>query len=342
VIYASYNPASLQNISQRMNGMNLPGNPELEYSQNGSWMYWVTLPVDKVFTFEADDVKVNVVSPFTGLYLSASQQAQMEQVQLEIVTNPLVAMVLGQMETYDSKEVLQSDAYKVSIPGRELFLAYFNQMMQNNNTGGIGFYPAPFKDMKMVQLNESPNANEISSRWNEYLVSKSGLAGIIPTSAEARAGIAQISLKIESRFAQHIYRQFERMMNVIYRKLRLKYEWRFKMFGSLAEDDALLKAAKDAMTLGILPDTAIYNALMGRSILDDISMSNAIVGCGVMDKRLPLISSFSARNPDAGLPPKGKAAVKEEEILPDEGGRPKSEGITSEGQEADQDESVGG
>ena len=45
-------------------------NPDMEiYLSCGRWYYWVTLPVDKVWTFEIDDVKPVVVSPLTGLML---------------------------------------------------------------------------------------------------------------------------------------------------------------------------------------------------------------------------------------------------------------------------------
>lgn len=333
-VYASLDSARMGRIQEALSGRTMAGNPEISYSQNGEWMYWVTLPPEKVFTFEADDVKANVVSPLTGLYLSAAQQAQMEQVQLEITTNPLVAMVLGTMETYDTKDQMQSDAYKVSIAGRELFNTYFDMMLKASNTGGIGRFFAPFRDMRLVQLSESPNANKISSEWNSYLVGKSGLSGIMPTSDEARAGIAQISLKIESQFARHMYGQFERMMNVVYRLIGGRWEWRMRMFGSLAEDDNLLKASKEGMTLGILSDTLTYNALMGRSILTDLSVSRAVKGTGILDMRLPLVSTYSAKAPDAGFPPAGGTANK--------GGRPSNaetgKGIATEGAENDADE----
>ena len=78
------------------------------------------------------------------------------------------------------------------------------------------------------------------------------------------------------------------------------------------------------MECGLLPDTIVYNALLDRSLLDDIAMSDSVLACRIMDKRLPLITSYSARSGEL-LPPR------------DPGGRPKSEGITSDGQEGDFD-----
>lgn len=308
----------------------MEGEPEVYY-QNGKWFYWVTLPVDKVFTFEVDDVSRNAVSPFTGLFLSMIQLAQYEAIQLELIQNPLVSLITGEIPYRDDKESSQADSYKLSNAGRRLFEALWYQMLAQTNTSGIGLYMAPLENMTMHTLAEAPSAMEISSNGYEYTISKAGLAGIMPSSSDTRAGMAQISMQIESRFAETIYRDFERMMAVIFRRMNLKYEWRFEMFGNLATDKDMEDAAMKGMTAGLLPETLIYNALHNRSILDDLSVSTAIAESGIMDMRQPLVTSYSARNPDSGLPPSAKQTL-------DPGGRPSSEGkATSEGAESDLD-----
>ena len=323
--------ARMNALQERSNAGEIAGNPEI-YNVNGTrWFYWIYLPCEKVWTFEADDVKPNVVSPLTGLILSMAAIAQYEQVQLEIVQNPLVALLHGEIETYDAVSPTESDPYKVSPAGRELFESLFYRTMQLTNTGGIGIYSAPFKNMKLEQLSEAPNANEISSSGYEYAMEKSGLSALIPTTSDARAGVAQISLMIESRFAQHMYWQFERMMNVLIQRQNFHYEWRFKMFGSLAEDKETLDRMIKSMELGIMPDVFAYDALNGRNVLDDIGMSYAISASGLLDERKPLITSYSAKAGEGKLPP-----------VQDEGGRPKSDGVSSDGQEADMDDATSG
>lgn len=325
------NTAQMFNLQQRSREGEIEGTPDI-INQNGTWFYWVYLPADRVWTFEIDDVKSVVVSPFTGLMLSMAQIAQYEQVQLEIVQNPLVSLVLGQLETYDAINPTESDPIKVSPTGRQFFETLFYQMLQSNNTGGIGIYPAPFKDMKLVSLPESPNANSISSAGYEYAMEKSGMSALIPTNSEARAGVAQISLKLESRYPQHIYWQFSRMMNILLEKMNNKWEWRFEMFGDIASDEALKKEAKEGMTLGILPMAMRYAALNDMSLLDDLSISNAVEGLGLLSKRLPLVTSYSAKNMNPDLPPQSEE---------NKGGRPESEDVTSEGKEADADDAKG-
>lgn len=333
VIYASKGSVSTRRmLEMQTRAQEMAGTPEV-YQQNGRWFYWVYLPVDKVWAFEIDDVKPNVVSPLTGLFLSMAQLAQYEQVQLEIVQNPLVSILLGQMETYDAVSPTEADPIKVSPTGRQYFESLFYSMLAATNTGGIGIFPAPFKDMKLSSLPESPNANSISAAGYEYAMEKSGMSALIPTTSDARAGVAQISLKIESRYAQHIYGQFGRMMDVLMEKLNPRWEWRFTMFGDIATDETMQKEMRDGMTLGILPSAMKYAALNDMSLLDDMSISNAVIGLGLLDKRLPLISSFSAKQGDGTLPPYGEHP---------EGGRPKNEGdITTGGNEQDVDDGAG-
>lgn len=304
---------------------NAIGSPEV-YAENGRWFYWVTLPADKIWTFEIDDSTRNVISPFAGLMLSMSQIAQYENLQLELLANPLVALLHGEIETYDNSQTQMEDQYKLSPSGRQFFEALWYQMMYQNNTGGIGFYAAPLKNMKLEQLAEAPNATNISSEGYSYIMMKSG-NGLLPLSTEPRAGMVDYSSKIESQYGRCIYRTFENLMNFIYSDVGLKRDWRFKMFGNVFTEERELENARKGMTLGILLDTLKYDALIGHSLLDDIAISEAISASGILNKRIPLVSSYSMKQSDnGGLPPQAQI---------DEGGRPSAEmgDIETEGQE---------
>lgn len=310
------------------NPQGLAGEPEVYY-QNGKWFYWVTLPVDKIFTFEIDDANTTAVSPLTGLFLSLLQIAQYEQIQLELVQNPLISLFTGEIP-YKQKndQTAIEDDYRLSDAGRRLFEYLWYQMLSDSNTSGIGWFTAPVENIKMHQLAEAPSATKISSAGYGYTMAKAGLSALIPTSDEPRAGVANISLQIESKFAEQIYRCYERMMQSIFEGMNLKYSWRFSLFGNIAEDADTLKAAKEGMTLGILPQTVIYLALHDMSVVDDLTLSHTISESGVLDLRIPLVSTYSAKQGDSRLPPQAAHDA-------NPGGRPDAEGKkTSEGAEA--------
>lgn len=273
------------------------------YYQNGRWFYWVTLPVERVFPMEIDDTDDNVLPPFVGLFLDMIQLSQMEQIQLELLQNPLVSILHGEIETWDEKNDNASDQYKISDAGRRMFEALFYQMLAANSTSGIGLYAAPYKNMKLETLDEAPNAINIVSQGYTDTMAKAGLTALIPVSDDARAGAVQVSLAIESRFPQTIYRCFERMMDAVIAGLNLNYEFTFHMFGDLATDKEREENLRKEMTLGILPAAIEFNAMRDRSILDDIAWSDAVDLSGLMEKRKPLVSSFNQSAKSIGRPP---------------------------------------
>lgn len=293
------------------------------YYQNGRWFYWVTLPVDRVFPMEIDDANDNVIPPFVGLFLSFIQLSQLEQIQVELLQNPLVSILHGEIPYWDDRREDTADQYKLSDAGRRMFEAFWYQMLQQNSTSGIGLFMAPLENMKMESLAEAPNATNIVAQGFTDTMAKAGLTALIPVSAESRAGAVNVSLAVESRFAQTIYTCFERMMNAVIRSLNLNHEFEFKMFGSLAEDEETEKALKEQLTLGILSATAKYNALHDRSVLDDLALSDAVINSGLVERRIPLVSGFN------------QTAGKSEN---DDGGRPQSEDAgSSDGHEGDLD-----
>lgn len=330
-VYAEKSTVDMGKFKRMAGDAPLPGNPDVYY-QNGRWFYWVTLPVDAVFPFEIDDANTTVVSPLTGLFLSLLQIAQYEQIQLELVQNPLISLFTGEIPYRDKTDAKPTDDdYRLSNAGRMMFEELWYQMLANSNTSGIGWFTAPVENIKMHQLAEAPSATKISSAGYGYTMAKAGLSALIPTSDEPRAGVANISLQIESKFAEQIYRCYERMMQSIFEGLNLRFEWRFSMFGNIAEDEATMKAAKEGMTLGILPQTMIYLAMLDMSLVDDLAISQAVSESGVLDLRIPLVSTYSAKQSESGLPPQAAHDA-------NPGGRPAGDGTAqTDGREGDLD-----
>ena len=186
----------------------------------------------------------------------------------------------------------QQDAYKLSPSGRAFFEALWYQMMRDNNTSGIGFFAAPLKNMRLEQLSEAPSATEISSKGYAYTIMKSGNS-LIPATNEPKVGTLVYSAKFEPKFAECVYRTFERLMDWVYQSVGFKYDWRFKMFGDVFSEKEELENCRAGMNLGILLDTLRYDAIMGHTILDDISISNSIINLGLVERRRPLKTSYT-------------------------------------------------
>ena len=326
IVYAEKTGIDLRKLQQ------IKPNAEV-YNERGRWYYWVTLPVDRAFTIEADDATPLVAPPLAGLFIALLQFAELEKLQLALYQNPLLGFVHGEIPYFDTKDTNTADQYKLSNAGRQLFIALWNILMAESNTGGLPIYFAPVENMKLETFNEAEHTEDIVSQGNKDIITQAGLSAVIPASDEARAGAVQVSLNIESKYLKPVYQGVERLMNCAIQELRLTNDFSFHMFGDLYEDEKLEERLSKEMTLGILPATIMYDALHDRSILDDICWSQMIDKSGILDMRKPLISSYSAKQ-ENGLPPQVKHDL-------DPGGRPESEDVgSSDGHEQDADGAV--
>ena len=300
---------------------NTVGNPQW-YQVGTVNYYWVNLPADKVIVFERDDRTVDNVPETTGLMVSMAQVPAYEAAQLEIILNPLTSIMTGELPTYDTMNVPGADPVAISPATRELFETFWYQMLANNNTSGIGLYLAPAKNLKLQTITDSVASTSIAEKAYSDEVQKAGLTALIPTADDPKVGVAELSAKINSRAVMPIYWAFERMMNAIFDSLNLKTTMRFHMFGDVFSHANEMENARKDMTLGLMPATLKYNAMIGHSILDDLAISEFVTKSGIMDRRLPLVSTYSARQRDGTLPPQAQ-----QELNP--GGRPAEEGSES-------------
>lgn len=295
---------------------NAVGEPRI-FMQNGEWMYWVSLPIDKVWTFGTDDTTPAAISPLAGLFLTYSQQADYEATQLSLLMNPLIKIFTGEIPYYNDTGATTEDGYRMSVGMRAMFIRWFDELMRNNNTGGTAFYAAPFENIKSHDFAESANANDISASFNKYAGAKSGLAALIPVDEDIKAAQVEASKMIESRYSTAtIYPQFCRMMNLLYEKLNLKYEWEFVMFGTIFTDDKIRENAQKAIANGDISAHFILSALDDDSWIDKLSMMRTIKESGMLDMLIPPVTSYTMKQEtNGGLPPQS-----------DTNGRPKAEG----------------
>ena len=295
-----------------------PGHPEWAYI-GGEYMYWVTLPADQVVVFDVNDRNDLAVPLNTGLLVSMTQIPNYEAAQMEVVLSPLTSILTGSLETYDPKGSIDEDPIRVSPTVRKMFEALWYQMLDANNTSGIGVYLAPANDLKLQTLSDTVTNTDITSTALSDQVLKAGLPALIPTTNDPKVGVAQLSAYIHANLPTAIYREVARVMNFIYEQIGFKGVWKFRMFGNVFTDADEMENARKGMTLGILTDTMRYDAMLGHSLLEDMAISDFIDKSGVMNKRIPLVTTYSAKNGDGNLPPQAKS-----ELNP--GGRPSESG----------------
>lgn len=299
------------------------GHPEWELVGT-EWMYWVTLPAEEVVVFEIDDRTAIAAPPTTGLMVSMTQIPNYEAAQLEIVLNPLTSVLTGSLETSDTKGLSpDADPVRVSPTVRKMFEMLWYQMLEKNNTSGIGLFLAPANDMKLQTLSDTVSNTNITSTALSDQIVKAGLPAVIPTTNDPKVGVAQLSAAILANYSRTVYWGIERAMNWIFENLNIRTPLRFHMFGNVFDREKDLENARKGMTLGILNDTLRYDAMCGISPFEDIAVSEMVKESGVLDHRIPLVTTYTAKQEKSGLPPQASGTAKQEL---DPGGRPPEDG----------------
>ena len=253
------------------------------WMQDGKWMYYVSLPINRVWTFEIDPSTVIVASPFSGLMQTFAQQADYEAAQLSLILNPLIKIFTGEIPYNNSDNATAEDKYKMSISGRNMFIAMFDDLMRRNNTAGVGFYGAPFENIKSHDFAESANSNQVSQSFLTYGMAKSGMQALIPVTDRPTQGMAEISAKLESQYDQAIYRTFERMLAfILNEELSLRWEWQVIVWGDVYSDDAARAHALKLIDKGDLWGWIVLCSIDGISIFDRVCANRIVKSSGFM------------------------------------------------------------
>ena len=253
------------------------------WMQDGRWFYYVSLPIERVWTFEIDPSTAIVASPFSGLMQTFAQQADYEAAQISLILNPLIKIFTGEIPYNDRENATKEDSYKMSNGGRDMFVAIFDELMRRNNTAGVGFYGAPFENIKSHDFQESANANDISKSFLVYGMSKSGLQSLIPVTDRPTQGMAEISAKLESQYDQAIYRTFERMLAfILNEELSLRWEWQVTLWGDVYSDDAARAHALKLIDKGDLWGWIVLCSIDGISIFDRVCANRIVKSSGFM------------------------------------------------------------
>lgn len=291
------------------------------WQQNGRWFYYVSLPIDRVWTFEIDDTTPIVATPFTGLMQTYAQQSDYEAAQLSLIMNPLIKIFTGEIPYYSSDTAKEDDGFRLSVEMRNMFEAMWNQLMAATNTGGTAFYTAPVQNIKSHDYAESANANQISQSFLNYGVSKSGLSSLVAVTPDPHQGFQEYAAKLESKFAQCVYRSFEQMLNyILNNQLNLTYSWDVRVFGDIYSDAQTRADALKQIDKGDLSAYWILSALDDESILDKVTMCEVVKASGLTELLEPPQTSYTQSNKSqpksdtGGAPTKDQTQVEETKI----------------------------
>ncbi len=306
-VYASYNNEKIE------------GQRDV-WEQNGTWFYYVSLPIDRVWTFEIDDTTPIVASPLSGLLQTFSQQADYEAAQLSLILNPLIKIFTGEIPYYQSNNAKDDDGFRLSLGMMKYFVNLFYELMRANQTAGAGLYAAPLENIKSHDFQEAAGANDINQKFSIYSGSKSGTNGIIPLTERPTEESVKASQKLESKYPQCIYRTLEKMLDNLLDNLNLNYSWKTHVFGDIYSDELTRSNALKQLDKGDIASWFVLCALDNISLLDKLVMSKLVKLSGLLELQIPPQTAYTQssksqqKSDTGGAPSKDKTQVEETKI----------------------------
>lgn len=301
------------------NNERIEGNRRM-WVQNGTAFYYVSLPIDRVWTFEVDSSTGIVASPFTGLMQTLSQQSNFEAAQLSNIINPLIKIFTGEIPYTKAENSTQEDGFRLSLGGRALFEQFWENLTAAHNTDGTAFFTAPVENIKSHDFNAAANSNEISRSYLIYSGAKAGTNGLIPVDDRPNEETVKNSAKLEAQFEKQIYRTFERMTDCIIESLNLKYEWAVQYWGDIYSDDQVRANALKQIDKGDLYSWQVICSQDGISIFDRLAVSETIKESGFTELLMPPQTSYTqstksqSKSDTGGAPNKDQMQVEETKI----------------------------
>lgn len=289
--------------------------------QDGRFFYYVSLPIEKVWTFEIDESTAIVASPLSGLMQTFAQQADYEAAQLSLILNPLIKIFTGEIPYYSANEAKEDDGFRLSLGGRAVFEEFWRNLMASNNTAGTAFFTAPVQNIRSHDYPESANSNSVASSFLNYGLAKSGSQGVIPITNQPTEEAVKASEKLEPKYAQAIYGTMERMVNyILNNELNLNWEYNVRVFGDIYSDDIVRANALKELNNGDVSAFFILAALDEQSILDKAVMCDMVRSIELLDKLQAPQTAYtqSGRNTPKsdtnGAPTKTETKKKTDEI----------------------------
>lgn len=272
---------------------NLPDGFMSEF-RDGEWYLWHE--ISDAFVFSADESHAWQTPPFLGLFLAGQDLQSYYTLQQQLTSIPLYGILSGEIPMADQNK---SGNYVNDMRLSPDVVVGMSMQANSMLPPGVSAFFSPFQNVKFNQFEEQVNSSKIYQNALQQFLGASGANNLISTTEKPSVAQVKASEKIEGRFADVFYGQFENFMNIVFSKyINLKYTWRFHIFGTVFNDSDRKQELKDGLSMGqsyLLPEYLAVNDLDMESAN---SISDWIDTLGIYDKFKVTVSAFNSK--DAG------------------------------------------
>lgn len=302
-MYAELMGVKIENSdgSWSVNMEKVPASFDVEFKA-GEWYLWREIP--NAFVFSADESNAWQTPPFLGLFLAGQDLQSYYTLQTQLTSIPLYGILSGEVPLADQNK---SGNYVNDLRLSPDLVVGLTAQANSILPAGVSAFFSPFANVKFNQFEEQVNSSKIYTQALQQFLGTSGTSSLISTTEKPSVAQVKASEKIEGRFSDIFYGQFENFMNIVFAKyVELKYTWRFHIFGTIFNEKDRKQELKDGISLGNTSMMLEYLAYNDLDLESANTISDWVDNTGLYDKMKVTATAFNSKMPDGNSDKAGR------------------------------------
>ena len=248
----------------------------IAFQENSALYFWQFLDVDKTFVFSIDESTFGTAPALMSSFGSAMELDKYKALEQELLSLPLQALLTSEIEISDkNKSGIYSDDTSITPD----MVALFTELLQQKLPQTVSAIAAPFKNFKLHEFEHVDTQDSVLGDALKNYYIQSGVNSLISTSEKPTLSQTRAAEKIEARFIDKLYAQYQVCLNSIVKSFKLKNEFVVHIEGDVFSDDSEYAKVKEAVLNGQTDLVPKQQSFFSSHIDEAISTSEFMERC---------------------------------------------------------------
>lgn len=219
----------------------------IAFQEQSSLYFWQFLDINKSFVFSIDESTFDTAPALMASFGSAIELDKYRALEQELLSLPLQALLTSEIEISDKN---LSGIYSDDTAITPDMVALFTELLQQKMPQTVSAIAAPFKNFKLHEFEHVDTKDSVLGDALKNYYIQSGVNSLISTSEKPTLSQTRASEKIEARYIDKLYNQYQSCLNSIIKTFKLKNEFSIHIEGDVFSDDSEYSKVKEAVQNG--------------------------------------------------------------------------------------------
>ena len=219
----------------------------IAFQENSALYFWQFLDIDKSFVFSIDESTFDTSPALMSSFGSAMELDKYRALEQELLSLPLQSLLTSEIEISDKN---LSGIYSDDTSITPDMVALFTELLQQKLPQTVSAIAAPFKNFKLHEFEHVDTKDSVLGDALKNYYIQSGVSSLISTSEKPTLSQTRAAEKIEARYVDKLYSQYQNCLNTIIKLFKLKNDFVVHIEGDVFSDDSEYAKVKEAVQNG--------------------------------------------------------------------------------------------